>query len=339
MMKYMTFIVLVAIMSFAAYMIAKPTTNPEPNTDTVPTQLSYPYNGGFQQQFQQLRSDPSQTFGLAANGAQSKDGHREIMQCLNPKNDLEDLVRREDVIEGELVEYNVPRALTTCAASAPGQNIAMAKTSSQTTAQVDFVAVLENIVKRDVKAKRGVSLDDDVASRLVETHISGVVPTKFVYDSQIRVGCSCVTRVFSGDSVSDNIISNKTAYQSDPRPPTNDNAVPAPQSSVSSALEFDAIIIDGRSLSGFTLSSDLRLLTRENNRLVEVLNISISNIDFAYIDNQVHALLGTWQAANPYSLTPENSSGTDLIISAPDARALAPIKGLAAQGRVIFRRS
>ena len=337
-MKYMAFLVLVAIMSFAAYMIAKPI-SPEPNTNAAPPQPSYPYNGGAQQPWQQSRSDPSQTFGLAANGAQSKDGHREIMQCLNPKNDLEDLVRREDVIEGELVEYNVPRALTTCSASAPGQTVAMAKVASQATAQVDFVAVLENIVKRDVKAKRGVSLDDDVASRLVETHISGVVPTKFVYDSQIRVGCSCVTRVFSGDSVSDNIISNKTAYQSDPRPPTNDNAVPAPQSSVSSALEFDAIIIDGRSLSGFTLSSDLRLLTRENNRLVEVLNISISNIDFAYIDNQVHALLGTWQAANPYSLTPENSSGTDLIISAPDARALAPIKGLAAQGRVIFRRS
>ena len=336
MMKYMAFLVLVAIMSFAAYMIAKLTTNPEPNTDTVPTQLSYPYNGGFQQQFQQLRSDPSQTFGSATNGAQPEDGHREIMQCLNPKNDLDDLVRREDVIDGELVEYNVPRSLTTCAASAPGQNIAMAKTSSQTIAQVDFVAVLENIVIRDVKAERGVSLDDDVATALAKTHISGVVPTKFVYDSKIRVGCSCVTRVFSGDSASDSI-SNATAYQSDPRPPTNDNAVP--QSSVSSALEFDAIIIDGRSLSGFTLSSDLRLLTRENNRLVEVLNISISNIDFAYIDNQVHALLGTWQAANPYSLTPENSSGTDLIISAPDARALAPIKGLAAQGRVIFRRS
>ena len=336
-MKYMAFLVLVAIMSFAAYMIAKPT-NPEPNTGAVPPQPSYPYSGGVQQPWQQSRSDPSQTFGLAASGAQSEDGHREIMQCLNPKNDLDDLVRREDVIEGELVEYNVPRALTTCAASAPGQNIAMAKTSSQTTAQVDFVAVLENIVIRSVEAQKGVALDDDVASGLVETHISGVVPTKFVYDSQIRVGCSCVTRVFSGDSVSDNI-SNKTAYQSDPRPPTNDNAVPAPQNSVSSALEFDAIIIDGRSLSGFTLSSNLRLLTRENNRLVEVLNISIGNIDFAYIDNQVGQLLGSWQAANPYSLTPENSSGTDLIISAPDARALAPIKGLAAQGRIIFRRS
>ena len=335
MMKYMTFIVLVAIMSFAAYMIAKQI-NPEPNTNAAPPQPSYPYNGGAQQPWQQSRSDPSQTFGSATNGAQPEDGHREIMQCLNPKNDLDDLVRLEDVIDGELVEYNVPRSLTTCAASAPGQNIAMAKTSSQTTAQVELVAVLENIVNRDVKAKRGVSLDDDVTSRLVETHISGVVPTKFVYDSQIRVGCSCVTRVFAGDSVSDNI-SNTTAYQSDPRPPTNDNAVP--QSSASSALEFDAIIIDGRSLSGFTLSSNLRLLTRENNRLVEVLNISIGNIDFAYIENQVGQLLGSWQAANPYSLTPENSSGTDLIISAPDARALAPIKGLAAQGRVIFRRS
>ena len=337
-MKYMAFLVLVAIMSFAAYMIAKLT---NPDISAVPPQPSYTYGGeAHQQPWQQRRAyDPSQTFGPAIDGSQSEDGHREIMQCLNPKNDLDDLVRREDVIDGELVEYNVPRSLTTCAASAPGQNIAMAKTSSQTTAQVELVAVLENIVSRGVKAKRGVSLDDDVTSRLVETHISGVVPTEFVYDSQIRVGCSCVTRVFAGDSVSDNIISNKTAYQSDPRPPTNDNAVPAPQSSVSSALEFDAIIIDGRSLSGFTLSSNLRLLTRENNRLVEVLNISIGNIDFAYIENQVGQLLGSWQAANPYSLTPENSSGTDLIISAPDARALAPIKGLAAQGRVIFRRS
>ena len=334
-MKYMAFLVLVAIMSFAAYMIAKPI-NPEPNTNAAPPQPSYPYNGGAQQPWQQSRSDPSQTFGSATNGAQPEDGHREIMQCLNPKNDLDDLVRREDVIDGELVEYNVPRTLTTCSASAPGQNIAMAKTSSQTTAQVDFVAVLENIVIRSVEAQKGVTLDDDVASGLVETHISGVVPTKFVFDPISRVGCSCVTRVFSGDSASDSI-SNATAYQSDPRPPTNDNAVP--QSSASSALEFDAIIIDGRSLSGFTLSSNLRLLTRENNRLVEVLNISIGNIDFAYIENQVGQLLGSWQAANPYSLTPENSSGTDLIISAPDARALAPIKGLAAQGRVIFRRS